>query len=405
MAARQLRSGSDFSPVGHWTQGLARVSDALLGAYGMKQADQAAAANVAENKRIMEALLGAPGMTPPIAPSPLNEQQASFVSDIGAALEPHGVQVDPVAEVLAADAQPQQQGISPAVIEALTSPYADAATKKMAMSLYERQVAPLEQRDLINAGDGALYDPNTGQWITAPGYGEKEAKAPETQVFYDNMGREYRAQWNPQTQTWDRVGGSKLPSGMSLRMNPDGTVEFVQGAGALKPLTEGQSKDTVYATRAQGALPLLNQYDAVLSDPVQRFVENDPTGLVRGRVQSPEYQTARQAGDEFLQAILRKDTGAAITSQEQALYGKTYLPQPGDSPAVVSQKRMARARALEAMKAGMPPQAIVMQEQALRNSGGMPSRQPQPTRRAPVANKSVTEMSDAELEALANGYR
>lgn len=107
-----------------------------------------------------------------------------------------------------------------------------------------------------------------------------------------------------------------------------------------------------------------------------------PLGLGRGS-QSDDYQVAKNAGDEFLQAILRKDTGAAITSDEQALYGATYLPQPGDSEAALAQKSEARARALEALKAGMPPSAIVAQERALQVGGQQPVRQPaeQPVRR------------------------
>lgn len=86
-------------------------------------------------------------------------------------------------------------------------------------------------------------------------------------------------------------------------------------------------------------------------------------------MQSPEFQQAQQAGKEFLQAILRKDTGAAITPQETAEYGSVYLPVPGDTPVVLEQKRVSRKRALEAINAGLPPQAILAQEIALQNSG------------------------------------
>lgn len=99
-----------------------------------------------------------------------------------------------------------------------------------------------------------------------------------------------------------------------------------------------------------------------------RLLDNDPTGFARGRWQSEDYQVARTAGDEFLQAILRKDTGAAITAQEQELYGKTYLDQPGDSLAVREYKRAARERAVAAIEAGMSPAQMVAQERALARS-------------------------------------
>lgn len=170
-----------------------------------------------------------------------------------------------------------------------------------------------------------------------------------------------------------------VPQGMSIESDGAGGFRMVQGAGAgaAKPFTEGQSKDVVYATRAQGALQVLEPVAETLTSLPSRMAEFDPTGIIRGRVQSPEYQIARNAGDEFLQAILRKDTGAAITPGEQALYGVTYLPQPGDGPEVLAAKTTARQRAVAAINAGMSPAQMVAAEKALGGApiaaGGMPS--------------------------------
>ena len=138
-------------------------------------------------------------------------------------------------------------------------------------------------------------------------------------------------------------------------------------AKPVKPFTEAQSKDVVFATRAQGALDVLDPVANALASVWERAVENDPTGLLRG-FQSDEFQIASQAGLEFLQAILRKDTGAAITPQETASYGRTYLPEPGDNEAVLVAKKAARARAVEALKAGMSPAQILAQEKALKST-------------------------------------
>lgn len=173
----------------------------------------------------------------------------------------------------------------------------------------------------------------------------------------------------PEYQEFMLRGGAN--KGIALQVGPDGTVSFAQGGAELKPLTETQSKSATFAVRAEGALPILDQNDTALTSRAQRAAEFDPTGLAR-ELQTPEFQAAKQAGDEFLQAILRKDTGAAITKQEQDLYGKTYLPQPGDSEEQILQKRQSRRRALEALKAGMSADAILAQEQALERSGDTP---------------------------------
>ncbi len=152
------------------------------------------------------------------------------------------------------------------------------------------------------------------------------------------------------------------PSGMTVESDGQGGFSIAQGAGiGAKPLNEGQSKNVIYATRAEGSLPVLeNTADALTSLP-DAVAQSVPGGVGR-YAQDPRYQQAKQAGDEFLSAILRKDTGAAITSQEMEVYGTTYLPRPGDSPEVLTQKRASRARAVEALRRGMTPAEILALE-------------------------------------------
>lgn len=155
--------------------------------------------------------------------------------------------------------------------------------------------------------------------------------------------------------------GAKKGNGLSITTNPDGTTSIVQG-GPTKALTEGQGKDAVYFTRGAGALPILDKYGDALTNLPASVGGNAP--IVGNYVKPEDYQLAEQAGQEFLQAILRKDTGAAITKEETAAYGETYLPRPGNSPALLAQKKAARARALQALKLGIPPQGILAMEQA-----------------------------------------
>ncbi len=135
----------------------------------------------------------------------------------------------------------------------------------------------------------------------------------------------------------------------------------------MKPLTEQQSKDTVYSTRARGAQPILDANEAALTSGVDNLTAKMPFG---NYAVSEGYQKAQQAGSEFLLSILRKDTGAAVTPDERREYGTVYLPQPGDPQALIDQKRAARHRAIAAIEAGLPPQAILQQEKALQAGQG-----------------------------------
>ena len=213
------------------------------------------------------------------------------------------------------------------------------------------------QRALINSGDGRLYDPNSGQWIMAPDSGQQYRQAtPEEANRYGSAS----GQFGPD----GRFYPINPPQGTSLSVDPStGAVTFNQGAG-VKPLTEAQSKDVLYATRATNAMPLLDKYEQSLMSLGGAMAERIPMNL-GNYAQSEEYQLARDAGRDFLATILRKDTGAAITANEEDIYGKMFLPQPGDKAATINAKRQRRALAVEAIKSGMPLQAIENMTKAL----------------------------------------
>lgn len=162
--------------------------------------------------------------------------------------------------------------------------------------------------------------------------------------------------------------GGEIPQGMAIEATPDGGMRFVQGegvgSGGEVEFTQQQSKDNVYATRARGALEAFEPVADAMSSRGDRVLEMIPLGLGR-EAQGDDFQVAQQAGTEFLQAILRKDTGAAITQDEVESYGRVYLPQPGDSQAVLEAKREARIRAVNALESGMTPAQMLARDRAL----------------------------------------
>ena len=163
--------------------------------------------------------------------------------------------------------------------------------------------------------------------------------------------------------------------GFAVRVTPEGGVEFVQGVAAAIPFREQESKDIVYAARAQGALAALDPVADQLASLTPRLLEYVPLGQGR-RFQDPLFQVANNAGLEFLAAILRKDTGAAITAQEIEIYGQTYLPQPGDSAEALAKKKEARQRAVSALQAPMRPEAAAAVSGALGETAAPPSATP-----------------------------
>lgn len=69
-----------------------------------------------------------------------------------------------------------------------------------------------------------------------------------------------------------------------------------------------------------------------------------------GMLQSSEFRQQDQAERNFVNAILRRESGSAISKDEFASAEKQYFPRPGDSPEVLAQKEANRLLAIEGMK-------------------------------------------------------
>lgn len=116
-------------------------------------------------------------------------------------------------------------------------------------------------------------------------------------------------------------------------------------------LNEGQANAAGFATRIQSALPDLN----VLPPSRKAVISQElPLGIGAGQL-SPQDQKFFRAEQDFISAVLRKESGAAISSSEYEGARKQYIPQPGDGPAVLEQKRIARENALDNMARSAGP--------------------------------------------------
>ncbi|RYX78550.1 hypothetical protein EON76_05320 [bacterium] len=214
----------------------------------------------------------------------------------------------------------------------------------------QQELAGGSRQSLVNAGDGRIYDPNSQQWITAPDAASRnfrQATPDEVKAFGTN------GQVGPDGKFYPITP----PQGTALSVDPTtGAVTFNQGAG-VKPLTEAQSKDSFFTTRMTAATPTIDKFEGALMSLPEAAAGAIPMNLGR-YAQSEEYQLAKDAGRDFVNAYLRKDSGAALTAQEEANYGQLLLPQPGDKPAILAAKRQRRQIATEAIKSGMPPSAV-----------------------------------------------
>jgi hypothetical protein len=123
-----------------------------------------------------------------------------------------------------------------------------------------------------------------------------------------------------------------------------------------KPLTEGQAKAFQFATRMEASnniLAGLEKDGKLFSTPGSRmpFV-----GAAVNVANTEKAQKLDQAKRDFINAILRRESGAVISDQEFDNAEKQYFPQIGDDPGVVSQKSRNRKLAIEGVKIDVPRQ-------------------------------------------------
>lgn len=121
-------------------------------------------------------------------------------------------------------------------------------------------------------------------------------------------------------------------------------------------LTEVQANATQFANRMEDAeknISGLEDQAGGITGAAQQIAGKVP--VIGAAMQSEKYQKFDQAKSQFITALLRKESGAAISPSEFARYEKEFFPQPGNTQEVIEQKRQARKVAVDAMKKGTGP--------------------------------------------------
>ena len=91
---------------------------------------------------------------------------------------------------------------------------------------------------------------------------------------------------------------------------------------------------------------------------------------------SPEQQKIMNGRINFITAVLRKESGAAISPGEFVTAEKLYFPRPGDDPSVIKQKQRARELAIKAMKIQAGPGAKSIEETTPSTTGATSASDP-----------------------------
>lgn len=116
---------------------------------------------------------------------------------------------------------------------------------------------------------------------------------------------------------------------------------------STKPATAAQSLASGFASRLESSGRILSQFSDLGSS---MFGTVSGSGWFPNVLKSSDRQRMEQAQRDFVNAQLRRESGAVISDSEFDNAAKQYFPQPGDSDAVIAQKNQARNIAIQNMK-------------------------------------------------------
>lgn len=137
----------------------------------------------------------------------------------------------------------------------------------------------------------------------------------------------------------------------------------------MKRKTEKPSQNqyvaATYANRAEKAQKDLDQIMEKGFDPTSIESSLQRTGLFPEALKTKEAKQFEQARRNFITAVLRKESGAAISKSEYDTENAKYFPQVGDTPEVIQQKAEARQIAIAGLKAEAGQTAAQQFNQAL----------------------------------------
>lgn len=169
----------------------------------------------------------------------------------------------------------------------------------------------------------------------------------ESRFFAPDAGTAQTAQTaQPQPQSvMGGSGGGAASTGMGIALT---------GAKPnLNTMNEGQSNAATYADRMAAADSILGGLESQGTDLKQTIVGKVP--VLGNYGVSADYQKYDQAKRDFINATLRKESGAVISPEDFDNADKQYFPQPGNGPEVLAQKRENRRIAVEGMKRAAGP--------------------------------------------------
>lgn len=280
----------------------------------------------------------------------------------------------------------------------------DLAAKSGNMDLM-RQLAPMVE------SQGNM---NYQRQKDARDFAFRQDEARRTQSNLDRQ-FQFQSQEKPTIQTIkDAQGNDTL-----VRIMPDGTAKRVDTGIDQTPtnpfsyggkMSEAQSKDALYADRTLNSEKVLGRPEtqAAASDFWQNAASRVP--VFGNYLVSADYQKYDQAKRDFINAVLRRESGASISQSEFDNAYKQYMPEPGDSEGKLEQKRQLRLTAIRGFASGAGPSyqpSMIVNDRGeiVPNPRNQRQQAAQPQQPKQQQSQFPQPKSKAEFDALDSGTK
>lgn len=163
--------------------------------------------------------------------------------------------------------------------------------------------------------------------------------------------------WNPDPEFMAMKAAADPNKGLLQQLNIQKSMQDIKaGQQREKEASMGKEPErlsALYSTRAKQSDQQLRQMLEGGFDPTS--MKTAAGGLLPEALKSGDVKQYENSKRNFVAAILRKESGAAISPSEFSEADKLYFPQAGDTPEVLEQKAQARQDAISGLELSAGP--------------------------------------------------
>jgi len=215
-----------------------------------------------------------------------------------------------------------------------------AAMDRFNMGMREKEFTRSGESDFAKVARDLGLTPGTPEYgAAARKYVQDKTEPPAIVWQEDANGNKVPYLQNPRNPT-NPITQLPIPGQTATAGNP---------YGPSGKMTTDEGKTALFADRAATAHAAITKAENINAEPggtVGAMIQqNLPAGMANVLV-SGERGKAMDAQRAFVNALLRRESGAAINAGEFTSYAKEYFPQLGDTPDQLEAKRQHRAEVI-----------------------------------------------------------